>query len=86
MDRGAWQAIVYGVIRVGHNSVTDHHMMKQNWDMALRVGLPTYISFQISPEMKKRHNSFGQKVEQVVTQKKNHHKSNYKKLYSNIIR
>ena len=23
MDRGAWQAIVYGVIRVGHNSVTE---------------------------------------------------------------
>ena len=26
MDRGAWQAIVYGVTRVGHDLVTKHHI------------------------------------------------------------
>ena len=25
IDRGAWQAIVYGVTRVGHHLVTKHH-------------------------------------------------------------
>ena len=27
LDRGAWQAIVYGVPRVGHNLVTYHHRL-----------------------------------------------------------
>ena len=31
MDRGAWQATVYGVARVGHNSVTKQQYGCKHW-------------------------------------------------------
>ena len=33
MDRGAWQAIVHGVARVGHDLVTK--ATKQAWEMCI---------------------------------------------------
>ena len=31
MDRGAWQATVHGVTRVGHNLSTEHHCISHFW-------------------------------------------------------
>ena len=47
MDRGAWQATVYGVARVGHNSVTKQLYGCKHWSDGGQGGRKTLSLFYV---------------------------------------
>ena len=47
MDRGAWQATVYGVARVGHNSVTKQQYGCKHWSDGGQGGRKTLSLFYV---------------------------------------
>ena len=53
MDRGAWQAIVRGVARVGHDLMTDHHHQRTGQRAIVSLLLPILytIDFFLLPSM-----------------------------------